>query len=150
MEETRLTVTVEEAARMIGISRGLAYQMARDKRLPTIRFGKRLVVTKRAIEHLLQVPQETATSQYVKDQVRDLVKRYALACNAMLEAKESNVIDLYQQIWSLYLTGWGNIVITVTQELLSSDELPELVRSHWRDNLPSLEGRNTIGRYFEA
>ncbi len=150
MEETRLTVTVEEAARMIGISRGLAYQMARDKRLPTIRFGKRLVVTKRAIEHLLQVPQETATSQYVKDQVRDLVKRYALACNAMLEAKESNVIDLYQQIWSLYLTGWGNIVITVTQELLASDELPELVRSHWRDNLPSLEGRNTIGRYFEA
>jgi len=64
MEETRLTVTVEEAARMIGISRGLAYQMAREKRLPTIRFGKRLVVPKWAIEHLLQVPQETANSQH--------------------------------------------------------------------------------------
>ena len=64
MEEKRLTVTVEEAGRMLGISRGLAYQMAREKRLPTIRFGKRLVVPKWAIEHLLQVPQETATSQH--------------------------------------------------------------------------------------
>ena len=63
MEEKRLTVTVEEAGRMLGISRGLAYQMAREKRLPTIRFGKRLVVPKWAIEHLLQEPQEVATSE---------------------------------------------------------------------------------------
>ncbi len=132
MEETRLTVTVEEAARMIGISRGLAYQMAREKRLPTIRFGKRLVVPKWAIEHLLQVPQETATSHYVKDQVRDLLKRYAFACNAMLEAKESNAMDLYQQIYALYLAGQTELVIAVTQELISSDKLPEPVRSYWR------------------
>lgn len=64
MEEERLTVTVEEAGRMLGISRGLAYLMAREKRLPTIRFGKRLVVPKWAIERLLQEPQEAATSQH--------------------------------------------------------------------------------------
>jgi excisionase family DNA binding protein len=57
MEEKRLTVTVEEAGRMLGISRGLAYQMAREGRIPTIRFGKRLVVPKWAIERLLQEPQ---------------------------------------------------------------------------------------------
>jgi len=57
MEEKRLTVTVEEAGRMLGISRGLAYQMAREKRLPTIRFGKRIVVPRWAIEHLLQESQ---------------------------------------------------------------------------------------------
>jgi len=67
MEEKRLTVTVEEAGRMLGISRGLAYQMAREKRLPTIRFGKRIVVPRWAIEHLLQEPQAVATSQHSSD-----------------------------------------------------------------------------------
>ena len=57
MEEKRLTVTVEEAGCILGISRGLAYQMAREGKIPTIRFGKRLVVPKWAIEHLLQEPQ---------------------------------------------------------------------------------------------
>lgn len=63
MEEERLTITVEEAGRMLGISRGLAYQMARENKLPTIRFGRRLVVPKWAIQHLLQEPQEATTSQ---------------------------------------------------------------------------------------
>jgi excisionase family DNA binding protein len=57
MEEKRLTITVEQAGRILGISRGLAYQMAREGRIPTIRFGKRLVVPKWAIERLLQEPQ---------------------------------------------------------------------------------------------
>lgn len=63
MDEERLTVTVDQAARMLGISRGLAYQMVHEGKLPTLRFGKRLVVPKWAIEHLLQGPQEAATSQ---------------------------------------------------------------------------------------
>jgi len=62
MDDQRLTITVEEAGRILGISRGLAYQMAREGRIFTIRFGKRLVVPKWAIEHLLQQPQETVTS----------------------------------------------------------------------------------------
>lgn len=64
MEEKTLTITVEAAGRMLGISRGLAYQMAREGRIPTIRFGKRLVVPKWAIERLLQEPQEAGTSQH--------------------------------------------------------------------------------------
>lgn len=39
-----LTVTVEEAARILGISRGLAYELARRHELPVIRLGRRLVV----------------------------------------------------------------------------------------------------------
>lgn len=53
MEETRLTITVEEAGQMLGISRGLAYQMAREGRIPTIRFGKRMVVPRKAVDRLL-------------------------------------------------------------------------------------------------
>jgi len=53
MDETRLTITVEEAARLLGISRGLAYEMARIGKIPTIRFGRRLLVPRRALERLL-------------------------------------------------------------------------------------------------
>ncbi|MEA3442193.1 MAG: helix-turn-helix domain-containing protein [Chloroflexota bacterium] len=57
MDEKRLTITVEEAARLLGISRGLAYQMAREHKLPAIRLGKkRIVVPKHAIEKLLEEP----------------------------------------------------------------------------------------------
>lgn len=63
MEEERLTVTVEQAARILGISRGLAYQMAREGRIPTLRFGKRIVVPRKAIERLLQEP-SVANSHY--------------------------------------------------------------------------------------
>jgi excisionase family DNA binding protein len=44
---------VEEAGELLGISRALAYEMARTGRLPTLRFGKRIVVPKKAIETML-------------------------------------------------------------------------------------------------
>ena len=52
----RLTVTVEEAAQLIGISRGLAYEMARCGKLPVVRFGRRLLVPRRALERMLDQP----------------------------------------------------------------------------------------------
>ncbi len=70
-----------------------------------------------------------------KEQIKDLVKRYALACNALLELEKSDLMDLYLQICTLYLADLGNIVIAVTQELVSSDELPEPVRSYWGEFL---------------
>ena len=54
MELERLTLTVEEAGDLLGISRALAYEMARTGRLPTLRFGKRIVVPKKAIENMLE------------------------------------------------------------------------------------------------
>jgi len=48
-----LTLTVEDAARTLGISRGAAYTHARDGSLPTIRLGKRLLVPKAALDRLL-------------------------------------------------------------------------------------------------
>lgn len=47
----RLTLTVEEAAELLGVSRGLAYEAARRGDLPVIRLGRRLVVpTARLLE----------------------------------------------------------------------------------------------------
>lgn len=52
----RKTVTVEEAARVLGISRNGAYLAARRGDLPAIRIGKRFVVSKAALEKLLGAP----------------------------------------------------------------------------------------------
>lgn len=50
----RLTLTVEEAARLLGVSRGLAYEMARCGRLPVIHFGRRLLVPRHALQEILR------------------------------------------------------------------------------------------------
>jgi len=52
-DSERRTVTVEEAGRILGISRGAAYTHAKDGTLPTIRLGKRLLVPKAALDKLL-------------------------------------------------------------------------------------------------
>lgn len=56
----RQTLTVEEAAKVLGIGRGTAYEAARTGELPTIRIGKRLVVPRAALERLLVEPREPA------------------------------------------------------------------------------------------
>ena len=48
------TVSVSEAGAMLGIGRGLAYQLARTGRLPgVLRLGRRLVVSRDALEAAL-------------------------------------------------------------------------------------------------
>ena len=54
MATERLTITVEEAGEILGISRALAYEMARCGKLPALRFGKRFVIPRKAIENLLE------------------------------------------------------------------------------------------------
>lgn len=59
--DEKITVTVEEAARLLGISRSLAYEMARKGQLPTLKFGRRLVVPRRALEGLIEESQKAAS-----------------------------------------------------------------------------------------
>lgn len=49
----RQTCSVEEAAKILGIGRGSAYEAVRRGEIPSIRLGKRLVVPKQALEQLL-------------------------------------------------------------------------------------------------
>ena len=53
-QNTRLTITVAEAARLLGIGRNQAYEAARRGELPVIRIGKRLIVPLAALERILQ------------------------------------------------------------------------------------------------
>jgi len=55
--DEKLTMTVSEAAIALKIGRGLAYAAARDGRLPCIRIGRRLLVSRRALEKILAEPQ---------------------------------------------------------------------------------------------
>ncbi len=48
-----LTVTTAEAARLLGISRNLAYEAARRGEIPTIRIGRRILVPIAGLERLL-------------------------------------------------------------------------------------------------
>ena len=52
----RLTVSVEESAQMLGISRALAYELVRKNEIPSIKLGRRLVVPLAALLRLLQAP----------------------------------------------------------------------------------------------
>jgi len=54
MDNVKLTLTVAEAAKALGISRGLAYEMVKTGEIPSIRLGKRVLVPQRALEHLLE------------------------------------------------------------------------------------------------
>lgn len=56
MQNDILTVSVPEAGRMLGVSRGLAFRLAQSGTIPALRLGKkRLRVPVAAIEKMLQV-----------------------------------------------------------------------------------------------
>lgn len=55
MDNESLIITIPSAAKVLGISRGLAYQLARQDKLPVpvIRLGRRMVLSRKAVERLL-------------------------------------------------------------------------------------------------
>jgi len=50
----RLTLTVAETSKLLGISRGLAYEQVRVGILPSIKFGRRILVPKAALMRMLE------------------------------------------------------------------------------------------------
>lgn len=51
--EDRLTLTVVEAAQVLGVSRAFAYQLVARGELPSLRLERRIVVPRRALEVLI-------------------------------------------------------------------------------------------------
>lgn len=54
-----LTMTVEAAARELGVSRGTAYECAKSGQIPTIRLGRRLLVPVESLRRMIngEIPQ---------------------------------------------------------------------------------------------
>ena len=52
----RPVITVEEAGRLLGLGRSAAYEAARRTEIPTLRFGRRLLVPTAKLLALLEPP----------------------------------------------------------------------------------------------
>ena len=53
--QQRATLTVTQAAAVLGISRALAFECVRTGRLPAVKMGRRILVPRVALERLLDV-----------------------------------------------------------------------------------------------
>lgn len=53
MEERQLTLTVGEAAAILRLSRAFTYELVARGELPSVRFGRRIVIPRIAIERIL-------------------------------------------------------------------------------------------------
>lgn len=49
-----MTLSIDEAAAMLGISRAHAYELVRRGELPRLRLGRRVVIPKRALEEYVE------------------------------------------------------------------------------------------------
>ena len=63
MEEQKLTLTIEETARLLGIGRNLCYDRVKTGEIPVIKIGRRLLVPRKALERLLEQGQAVTPVQ---------------------------------------------------------------------------------------
>jgi len=52
--DKRLCITVPEAAAMLGLSRNFTYELVKQRKLPVVQFGKRLLIPRVALEKMLE------------------------------------------------------------------------------------------------
>ncbi|HEX7513971.1 MAG TPA: helix-turn-helix domain-containing protein [archaeon] len=53
-KDEALTLSVEHAARLIGISRSTTYRLVEDGELPAIRVGRRVLILKKPLMQMLE------------------------------------------------------------------------------------------------
>jgi len=54
-KSTKRVLSVEEARRQLGISRGLMYKAVRRGEVPSVKIGRRIIIPEAALDKLLQV-----------------------------------------------------------------------------------------------
>ena len=70
-DNERLTLTILETARLLGCSRGLAYELASQGKIPVIRVGqKRLLVPRKSLEDFLAGKWQPARAGVTTEKVR--------------------------------------------------------------------------------
>ena len=52
--DSRLCISVPEAAAMLGVSRNFAYELVKRGELPVIKLGKRLLIPRTALEKMVE------------------------------------------------------------------------------------------------
>jgi excisionase family DNA binding protein len=59
-KEEAMTLSVEHAARLIGVSRTTAYRLVRDGELQALRVGRRVLVLKKPLMEMLGAEEDTS------------------------------------------------------------------------------------------
>lgn len=59
-KEEALTLSVEHAARLIGVSRATVYRMVRDGELRAVRVGRRVLILKKPLMEMLEAEEDTS------------------------------------------------------------------------------------------
>ncbi|HZJ83752.1 MAG TPA: helix-turn-helix domain-containing protein [Clostridia bacterium] len=54
MEKNKITLTAEEVAHMLGMSKRFVYELAQRGELPCKRFGRKILFSRQAIEAMVQ------------------------------------------------------------------------------------------------
>jgi len=65
----RLTVTVDEARKMMGLSRGSMYQAIYAGQVPSIRVGRRILIPRARLEQILNGMQKGEKSDNDKEEI---------------------------------------------------------------------------------
>ena len=54
ISESTYVLSVEEARKLLGISRGLMYEAVRTRQIPSIRIGRRILIPRAGLQQLLE------------------------------------------------------------------------------------------------
>ena len=68
-----LTISIPEAGRRLGIGRDLAYEMARQGKIPIIQFGRLKRVPVKALEQMMLGPFQSAGDAQLPDDWREIM-----------------------------------------------------------------------------
>ena len=77
-ERDKLAVSVDEAARLLGVSRDLVYDLVRRGELPAVRLGRRIVVPLRSLELALEAAGATGVGVELSDDANSPITAAAL------------------------------------------------------------------------
>ncbi len=72
--EGQMLLTVSEVAKLLRISRGLAYELVRQERIPFIRLGRRILVPRQGLE--VWIAQEAGLPQQATPTTSSLPQRH--------------------------------------------------------------------------
>jgi len=64
MADEKLTLSVMECAKILGIGRNLCYTLCKKGQIPVLKCGRRLVIPRAALEKLLTDPNPSTTQRH--------------------------------------------------------------------------------------
>lgn len=63
MKDERLTLSIAETSKLLGIGKQLCYDRVKAGEIPVIKIGRRLLVPRQALEKMLQEPKTPNSDQ---------------------------------------------------------------------------------------